>query len=477
MISQHARFVIRAERLTDNLIIMSSFFAAYTWRDLLGGQMLAPISEYGVVLLVGLIFYNTLLTLMGGYGRLSSQSTGRFLPLVVAASAITFFSIGAVLFILKLDLSRLFIGLFCVTSFLGLVLSRALLSRFLCLWMRRSRNFRNVVVCGAGEQARSIINQIKLSPHLGIRLVALAELSEKLEQMQALSGLQKESDVDASFISVEDLAQGLKKHSIDEVIFTDISTQVAKIEEAVCLCAEEGVHTSLAADLFRLGMTRSKVSYFGSMPLIHFQAPPGDQWELTAKRSIDVMLSSAALLALSPAFICIAALVKLTSKGPVFFKQKRVGLNGRIFSMYKFRSMSFDAEQMQDELWDKNEMSGPVFKMTQDPRVTSIGTWLRRHSIDELPQLFNVLRGEMSLVGPRPPIPFEVDAYVRKYRRRLSMRPGLTCLWQISGRNDLKDFDTWMRLDLEYIDNWSLLKDFLIMIRTVPAVLFGQGAR
>jgi lipopolysaccharide/colanic/teichoic acid biosynthesis glycosyltransferase len=180
---------------------------------------------------------------------------------------------------------------------------------------------------------------------------------------------------------------------------------------------------------------------------------------------------------LSPVFLLIALLVKLSSPGPVFFSQRRIGLNGRIFRMYKFRSMYLGAEEELERLRSANEMSGPVFKMRNDPRVTAIGKVLRRFSLDELPQLWNVLRGDMSLVGPRPPVPGEVSEYERHSRRRLSMRPGLTCTWQVSGRNEIADFASWVELDLEYIDNWSLGRDFVLLFRTIPAVLFGTGAR
>jgi lipopolysaccharide/colanic/teichoic acid biosynthesis glycosyltransferase len=168
--------------------------------------------------------------------------------------------------------------------------------------------------------------------------------------------------------------------------------------------------------------------------------------------------------------------IRLQSPGPVFFRQKRVGKNGRLFILLKFRSMVQDAERKLDSLRDKNEMSGPVFKIKNDPRVTPFGRFLRRYSIDELPQLFNVLKGDMSLVGPRPPLPEEVSMYMRKQRKRLSMRPGLTCTWQVSGRNEIPDFEYWANLDLEYINTWSLWKDFKLLLRTIPAVLSGSGA-
>ncbi|HYG61833.1 MAG TPA: sugar transferase, partial [Thermoanaerobaculia bacterium] len=196
---------------------------------------------------------------------------------------------------------------------------------------------------------------------------------------------------------------------------------------------------------------------------------------LMLKRALDVALASLLLLLALPAVGLVAALIKLTSGGTVLFRQTRCGLNGRFFTLYKFRTMVEDAEERRNALLHLNEMNGPVFKLRSDPRVTWFGRFLRRFSLDELPQLWNVLRGDMSLVGPRPPIPEEVARYQRWQRRRLAMKPGLTCLWQISGRNNV-DFDRWMQLDLEYIDSWSPMLDFKILLKTIPAVLSGRGA-
>ena len=180
---------------------------------------------------------------------------------------------------------------------------------------------------------------------------------------------------------------------------------------------------------------------------------------------------------MAPVFIITAIIIKATSKGPVFFNQERSGLNGRRFILYKFRTMVVDAETRLKDLLSSNEMNGPVFKMTQDPRITKIGKILRRFSIDELPQLWNVFKGDMSIVGPRPPIPEEVKNYDYWHRRKLSMRPGITCLWQVGGRSKITDFSEWMRLDLKYIDNWSLWLDCKILLKTIPTVLFGIGAK
>jgi exopolysaccharide biosynthesis polyprenyl glycosylphosphotransferase len=277
-------------------------------------------------------------------------------------------------------------------------------------------------------------------------------------------------------IGRDSISKALEDYAIDEVIFTDVVEVMPEIEEMVLVCAEQGVRTTIAADLFSIGLIKSGISYFGGMPLIHFQTPPGDSWELAVKRCIDVGVAACALVLLSPVFLFLGLGVK-TTKGEILFRQTRVGLNGRLFQMLKFRSMHSGSEKDLERLLAYNEMRGPAFKMKDDPRVTAFGRFMRRFSLDELPQFWNVLLGDMSLVGPRPPVPGEVGLYERRSRRRLSMRPGLTCTWQVSGRNDIKDFDSWVKLDLDYIDNWSLVGDLVLLLRTIPAVLIGTGAR
>jgi lipopolysaccharide/colanic/teichoic acid biosynthesis glycosyltransferase len=193
------------------------------------------------------------------------------------------------------------------------------------------------------------------------------------------------------------------------------------------------------------------------------------------KRTIDVLSSAVLLVLLSPLFVLLAVAVKATSRGPIFYPWRVVGTRGKPFTSYKFRSMVVDADQMRTQLQGRNEMSGPVFKIKDDPRITSIGRWLRRYSLDELPQLWSVVRGDMSLVGPRPPLQQEYEMFTQKQRLKLLVKPGITCLWQVSGRNDIKDFDEWVRLDLEYIKSWSLTLDFKILLLTIPTVFLGKG--
>ncbi len=244
--------------------------------------------------------------------------------------------------------------------------------------------------------------------------------------------------------------------------------------EIAGLLGERGICTRIGL-LYSYGDRHPKIERLGDVPLLSFDPTAVGDAGLFAKRCVDLAVAIPCILLLLPVIAIVAIAVHRSSAGPVLFRQTRVGLHGRQFTLLKFRTMRAGAEADQDKLEHRNEMSGPVFKLRDDPRVTRVGRFLRRFSLDELPQLWNVVKGDMSLVGPRPPTPEEVEQYKPWQRRRLSMRPGLTCLWQVAGRNEI-DFDRWVALDLEYIDNWSPWLDVKILLRTVPAVLTGRGA-
>jgi exopolysaccharide biosynthesis polyprenyl glycosylphosphotransferase len=262
------------------------------------------------------------------------------------------------------------------------------------------------------------------------------------------------------------------------VIISARHTYFEQVEIAIKTCELEGVEAWLVANFFGTQISRARFDELLGHPLLVFRTTPETSWPGVAKQVMDFIGALFLLIALSWLFVILAILIKLTSPGPIFFRQQRSGLNGSPFTLYKFRTMGTNAEQFKHELEAMNEMSGPVFKVTNDPRITPIGKWFRRYSLDELPQLYNVLRTEMSLVGPRPLPVDEVKRFDNlAHRRRLSVKPGLTCLWQISGRNQISNFKDWVRLDLEYIDNWSLWLDLKILVRTIPAVLIGTGAK
>ncbi len=285
------------------------------------------------------------------------------------------------------------------------------------------------------------------------------------------------AEFDLGQISIEHLVVFLHTHSINTVIFNARHTLFGSVEKAIQACELEGIEAWLVADFFQTSISRTSLDDLFGQPVLVFHSGPQNPWPRLAKLLVDFSGALVLLLVFSVPMLIAAILIKLTSPGPILFRQQRSGVNGKPFTMYKFRSMVTDAEQLKQELAQLNEMSGPVFKITNDPRVTKIGRLLRKYSIDEFPQIFNVLLGEMSLVGPRPLPVDEVNRFDDPaHRRRLSVKPGLTCLWQVSGRNAVSDFKEWVRLDLEYIDNWSLGLDFKILLRTIPVVLFGKGA-
>ena len=276
--------------------------------------------------------------------------------------------------------------------------------------------------------------------------------------------------------TASDLEECLKKHVVSEVyVAGNGSSHRAEMQEAIRTCERFGIPFALPACGFRLGRARAADDTSITDGYVHYLSVQHKPIQLGLKRIFDIASSGFALLVLAPLLVAVAIGIKLTSKGPILFKQERVGHHGRRFFMLKFRSMVVNAEELKAKLVAQNEMSGPVFKMKHDPRITAIGRFIRKYSIDELPQLINVLRGEMTVVGPRPPIPSEVEKYEAWQRRRLSVRPGLTCVWQVSGRNQIS-FEEWMYLDMQYIDHWSLSRDFALILKTVPVVLTGRGA-
>ncbi len=270
----------------------------------------------------------------------------------------------------------------------------------------------------------------------------------------------------------------LHEQAINVVILNLAGVDRAAASRVLLACSHEGVEVVVRPGLSTLPSPRVTVDQFGGEAVFFFRAQAASPVHLAVKQALDYILGGVLLVAFAPLLGLIALLVRLTSPGPALYRQTRAGLNGRPFSMFKFRSMVAGADQLQAGLAGRNEMRGPVFKVSNDPRITPVGRFLRRHSLDELPQLWNVMRGEMSLVGPRPLPIDEVRRFDHDtHRRRLSIKPGLTCLWQISGRNDIADFTDWVRLDLAYIDNWSLWLDLKILLATVPVALFGRGGR
>jgi exopolysaccharide biosynthesis polyprenyl glycosylphosphotransferase len=340
---------------------------------------------------------------------------------------------------------------------------------FLRYIRRQGYNFRHVLVVGRNSRAAKFLNTVAESPELGLRVVGVVDAPAKKQ-------------IDSPFCRYAFLGEltaletVLRTRVVDEMfVFLPIKSFYEDIEAVLRLCESVGVEVKLPTNFFSLKLAKSTISMYGDLSVLDLYTSPKMSGQLIVKRLIDVTTSAVLLLLLSPVFASVSILIKVTSSGPVFFRQQRLGYNGRLFDCLKFRTMVENAEELKKTLLHLNEVSGPVFKIKNDPRVTRIGRVLRKTSIDELPQLINVLNGDMSLVGPRPPVPSEVIQYDLPHLRRLSMKPGITCLWQVTGRS-MVAFDKWMELDKQYIDHWSLWLDLKILAKTVPAVLKGSGA-
>ncbi|HZL12862.1 MAG TPA: sugar transferase [Verrucomicrobiae bacterium] len=306
------------------------------------------------------------------------------------------------------------------------------------------------------------------------------EIARMRREFKELSDERTEivAELDLVETPVQQIVSLLHDHSVYGVILSAKHTNFEQVEYVIRACELEGVEVWLLANFFSTEISRTSLDEMLGHPLLIFRTTPEASWSGAAKQLMDFFGAFVLLIIFALPMLAIMLAIKFTSPGPSLFRQKRSGLNGTPFTIYKFRTMTTNAEQFKHELEAMNEMSGPVFKVTNDPRVTPVGKILRKYSLDELPQLFNVVRAEMSLVGPRPLPVDEVKRFENlAHRRRLSVKPGLTCLWQVSGRNQISDFREWVRLDLEYIDNWSLWLDLKILLRTVPAVLRGTGAK
>jgi exopolysaccharide biosynthesis polyprenyl glycosylphosphotransferase len=334
----------------------------------------------------------------------------------------------------------------------------------------QARFVRNALIVGTNPRAVDVARKIEPTPELGVRVIGFAD--ENWGGMEAF-----EKTGYRVVCNFEDFPEFLRKAAIDEVVMAlPIKSFYYQVSRMARLCEEQGIVFSVLPAIFDLRIAHSRAESFEGESLLTHYTGQVEGWPAFFKRVLDFTVALTLLVLLAPLFLVAAILIKLTSPGPVFFGQERIGLNKHRFRIWKFRTMVPDAERKLAQVEALNEVSGPVFKIANDPRVTPIGRFLRKTSIDELPQLFNVLKGEMSLVGPRPLPVRDYEGFDRDWhRRRFSVRPGITCLWQVNGRSSIP-FEQWMRMDMEYIDHWSLWLDMKILINTIPAVLRGSGA-
>lgn len=462
MIVADGAAILFAYMLAD--IIRCRLYMGVPWPELLPGKI-SSVREVHLKVMVFLpIAWPVILGMMGSYQE-RWRSFGWHLRTAIIADVILALLIaGLALLFVRIEYPRAQIGFMLLVVPATSLLVRGI-TGIAGSWIN-SRQQRHVLIVGTGRDAIRIRRLLRTAA-LG-RPMVLGHLRGFWEE----SG--SEFATGAVLGGIEELGRFLDGNVVDEVIFCAPIEVLPKLLPYVQLCEEIGVTAQIQVESLACHSTPELVNFHG-IPLLAYSPVRHTPELLWVKRAADVVLTVIGIILVAPIMFLCALAIKATSPGPVLFRQRRSGLSGREFAMLKFRTMELGAEAKQTELAKMNEVEGPVFKMENDPRVTTVGKFLRRWSLDELPQLFNVLKGDMSIVGPRPPLPSEVVRYDRWQRRRLSMRPGLTCIWQVKGRHRI-GFEEWMKLDLFYIDHWSLKLDFFILCRTISAVLSGSGA-
>jgi exopolysaccharide biosynthesis polyprenyl glycosylphosphotransferase len=463
MIARKQELSTQVQQLIDSFLLAFSLLLAHMLRLYSTAWFNLPntidrFGNYSWLLIVVMLFGPILLDLQGFYGSPLDKTKRKSLGQILRAMIYLGLIVSACVIFLRLPLAnRSMPILFGAVAVAALLIKEHIMVQHVRGRARRGELREPILLAGSPQD------------------IAILEQSFTPEQ-NLLMDVAGRIDIETQPLS--DLIEAMHRHSVARVIFAAGHSQLNRVEEAIGACEVEGVPAWLAADFIRTSIAKPDFDAFAGRPMLVFRSTPDVSWTLFIKSLIDRVGAFCALLFFALPMVAVALMIRITSPGPIIFRQRRAGKHGKPFVMYKFRSMSNDAEMRRAELEPFNQMSGPVFKVEDDPRITPFGRWLRRTSIDELPQLANVLLGDMSLVGPRPLPLYEVEKFENTaQRRRLSVKPGLTCLWQISGRNQVKDFADWVKLDLDYIDRWSLALDFKILIRTVPAVILGFGAK
>jgi exopolysaccharide biosynthesis polyprenyl glycosylphosphotransferase len=473
------RILIKFYKLFDLLVMLVSFaVATYVTYDHYDGAISLEnflsmrIRVQNFILFLGLLLsWQFIFSAFGIY--LSKRLAGRVKESLDLTKATSVGTLTCWAFAAVFDMSMItpeFLFLFWAVSSAVCISSRLTLRQIL-KWLRlRGRNLRFLLIVGTNERAVRFAEKIESRPDLGYSLLGFVENHWRGNSDFPNSSYRIVTDF-------EGFASFVRENVVDEVVVClPVRSQYNQILAISRICEEQGIIFRHFSGLYDSKLSHSRTDHFEGESLVTLYTGSMAGWQVLMKRIVDILLSLFLLAVFSPLFLVSALLIKSSSPGPVFFVQERVGLNKRRFRLYKFRTMIADAEKKLGELEDFNELSGPVFKIKNDPRITPIGRFLRRTSIDELPQLYNVLLGDMSLVGPRALPVRDYNGFDQDWhRRRFSVRPGITCLWQVNGRNNIA-FDKWMELDLEYIDKWSLWLDFKILLKTIPAVVSGHGA-
>jgi len=470
MLKEQARLINRLTVFGDLLMVAVAFVLAYYLRSFIWTTEIGRIHDYIWVLLPALPVWYVLLDRNGMFksmrqfdwkGILLRQANVHVLGGMALASVVLFFD--------REHFSRSLLLLFVIFSFVLLTFDRIALRYGLGGFRRRGYNVRNCLIVGTRDKARKFIGLIQHHADWGLRITGLLQVAE--------GDLKEEVDGHPVLGMLHDIEAVCKQHTVDEVIFCVDKSLVVDIEEQLLVLEELGITVRMVLDFYTLDRYRRDLSIFhDDTPILTFHLKSLDAQQLFLKRCLDILGGLVGLLLTALVLPFVALATRLEDPGPIFFSQWRIGENGRKFKIWKFRSMYQDAEARKKELMAQNQMSGAMFKIKDDPRVTRVGKFLRKTSLDEFPQFLNVLRGEMSLVGTRPPTPDEVDQYENWQRRRMTIKPGITGMWQVNGRSKVEDFDEIVRLDLLYIDSWNIWLDIRILFKTLWVVFSRQGS-
>lgn len=465
MIRRHATSLRLALMAVDAVLAMASFTVLAITRFGSGwGEVLTSYGLPAPVLVAGwAVMWTAIVWLLGLYRmRVRWTAQREVLDLARAGVLLGIFIFGALYALHLSQVSRLFLATLLAGQVTLTFATRFLVRRLLLARRAAGQGVHHMLIVGAGLTARAFAARVERRRELGLVVVGFVAASPGEAGGARVLGL------------VEDLLTILHENVVDEVAICLPEAWSYLLGPVAQICQEEGRIVRVPLTAGAPEIPGGIIEDFSGIPLLSLVYGPDRTVALAVKRIMDVLGATAVLVVLMPVFGVVALSILVRDGRPVHFRQERVGLNGRRFQMFKFRTMAPDAERRLDELRDRNEIRGHAFKVSADPRITRTGAFLRRTSLDELPQALNVLHGEMSLVGPRPPLPSEVEGYDLWHRRRLSMKPGITGFWQVSGRRE-EDFDRWVELDLAYIDRWSLLLDLRILLGTIPAVLRGSG--
>ncbi len=480
MLRENAPIFTNLHKVLDLGLTAAAFTAAYYIKrnvlpDPIAGLSTEP--SYYIVLFLIIIVWAVALSSFNVYATLRPLTLEQVLWNLCKAVLVAFLSLVVALYVLKItDVSRLLLGIFLLLDLVFLVISKTALYRLLRYYRRQGYNIRNVLVIGSYQRAREAINRINQNPETGCRVMGCLDLDPAQIGEQVAPGIK-------IIGTVAELPQILKEKVVDELVFAMPLKKIKDVENYFYSAELMGVNIRILPDwqvdsiVLDSSLSRVSLEEFMGMFTMTLSSTPCRSLEISLKNVFDYFVAGIGLMLLAPVFVVVAVAIKIASPGgPVFFRQVRCGENGRRFKAFKFRTMVPNAEDLRDQLSAINEMDGPVFKVKHDPRIIPVvGALLRKTSLDELPQLINVLKGEMSLIGPRPPIPAEVEKYEAWQRRRLSMKPGITGLWQVQPNRNNLSFQQWMELDLAYIDNWSLALDAKIVLRTFVVMLMGMG--